>query len=340
MKKMLKRMVLMALAVVVSCCILPTAAQAGATRKCFTISGGNTAVYSNTSLSRKYGTIFGSDEIYVIDVTSGYTKVTYPISGGRTKTGYISTSAILWGTSGKAYTSGARITTYRRPGGSSYGYIDAGDRVVILGNSGDYTQVKYPVSGGYKYAFIKRGSADQYLTGGNTQSNSNNTVTSLQMPLDNARCTWRSYSNWSWGNNRNGGGGGRVYHLGVDIIGSNDNVHATANGKVAASGWNNANGNYVVLQHNLNGQTIYSFYAHLSRRNVSTGAMVNKGATIGIVGNTGSASGGKHLHFAMMDRLWSGSYYGYATYFTGNRVNYGNVTYYNPVYVVNNGRLP
>ena len=84
----------MALAVVVSCCILPTAAQAGATRKCFTISGGNTAVYSNTSLSRKYGTIFGSDEIYVIDVTSGYTKVTYPISGGRTKTGYISKSAI------------------------------------------------------------------------------------------------------------------------------------------------------------------------------------------------------------------------------------------------------
>ena len=65
------------------------------------------------------------------------------------------------------------------------------------------------------------------------------------MPLDNARCTWRSYSNWSWGNNRNGGGGGRVYHLGVDIIGSNDNVHATANGKVAASGWNNANGNWI-----------------------------------------------------------------------------------------------
>ncbi len=339
MKKIFKKMVLTALALAVSCSLLPIASHAASTRKCYTISGGNTPVYSDIGLSRKYGTIFGYDELRVIDVTGRYTKVTYPISGGRTKTGYISTGAILWGTSGRAYTSRARITTYRRPGGSSYGYVDAGDRVVILGNSGDYTQVKYPVSGGYKYAFITRSNANQYLTGGGT-SGSSNTATSLQMPLDNARCTWRSYSNWSWGNNRNGGGGGRVYHLGIDIIGSNDNVRAAANGRVAASGWNGANGNYVVLQHNLNGQTVYSFYAHMNRRNVSAGATVSKGSVIGTVGNTGSASGGKHLHFAMMNTLWSGSYYGYATYFSGNKVNYGGVTYYNPVYVINNGRLP
>ena len=96
----------------------------------------------------------------------------------------------------------------------------------------------------------------------------------------------------------------------------------------------------MVLKHNLNGQTFYSFYAHLSRRNVSKGASVGKGATIGTVGNTGSASGGKHLHFAMMNSLWAGSYYGYATYFSGNKTNYSGVTYYNPVYVINNSRLP
>lgn len=36
----------------------------------------------------------------------------------------------------------------------------------------------------------------------------------------------------------------------------------------------------------------------------------------------------------------SGSYYGYATYFTGNKTKYSGVTYYNPVYVIQNNRLP
>lgn len=161
---------------------------------------------------------------------------------------------------------------------------------------------------------------------------------SFQLPLDGARCTWRSKENWSWATNR--GGSGRVYHLGIDIIGSNDNVHATASGSVAACGWNKANGNYVVLQHDINGKKVYSFYAHLKKINTSKGAKISMGATIGQVGNTGSSSAGKHLHFAMMDTLWSGSYYGYATYFTGDKVSYKGVTYYNPRYIINNGRLP
>lgn len=340
MKKIWRNVLLTALAVVISCGLWSMVSSAAGNRRCYTILNNNTPVYSNTGLTSKYGTIFGSDEISVITVTGRYTKVTYPISGGRTKTGYISTNAILWGTTGNTYTSRAKITTYKRPGGASYGYVATGDRVVIRGSSGGYTQVKYPVSGGFKYGFISTDEANRYIKGDTAMAPAPTaqTAASFQMPLDNARCTWRSYSNWSWGNNR--GGSGRVYHLGIDIIGSNDNVRATANGTVAAAGWNNANGNYVVLKHNLNGQTFYSFYAHLSRRNVSKGASVGKGATIGNVGNTGSASGGKHLHFAMMNSLWAGSYYGYATYFSGNKTNYSGVTYYNPVYVINNSRLP
>ena len=165
---------------------------------------------------------------------------------------------------------------------------------------------------------------------------------SFQMPLADARCSWTSSSNWSWGENANGGGysSSRVYHLGVDLIGSSDDVYATADGTVVKSGWNNANGNYIVIQHNLSGNTIYSFYAHLASRDVSVGTTVSKGQKIGVVGNTGSSSRGKHLHFGMMNTLWSGSYYGYSTYFTGNSRTYQGVTYYNPIYIINNGKLP
>lgn len=163
-------------------------------------------------------------------------------------------------------------------------------------------------------------------------------ASSFQMPLSNARCTWRSYSNWSWGSKS--GSGSRVYHLGIDIIGSSDNVMAAAAGSVAACNYNPANGRYVVLKHTISGKTVYSFYAHLASYNVQSGARVSKGQKIGVVGNTGSASRGKHLHFAMMDKLWMGSYYGYATYFTGNKTTYGGVTYYNPVYVIQYNRLP
>lgn len=102
-----------------------------------------------------------------------------------------------------------------------------------------------------------------------------------------------------------------------------------------------ANGNYVILRHTISGKTVYSFYAHLASYNVKTGQTVSKGNKIGVVGNTGTASRGKHLHFAMMNTLWSsGAYYGYSTYFSGNKVTYSGVTYYNPVYVIQNNRLP
>lgn len=186
----------------------------------------------------------------------------------------------------------------------------------------------------------KGGKAYHDLTG--TVNSNTATNEGFQMPLSSARCSWRSSSNWSWGENRNGSGysSGRVYHLGVDLLGSSDTVYATASGNVVRAGRNNANGNYIVIQHTLSGKTVYSFYAHLARSTVSAGTQVGKGQQIGIVGNTGSASAGKHLHFAMMNTLWNGSYYGYSTYFTGNAVNYQGVTYYNPVYVIQNGRLP
>lgn len=143
-------------------CFMTNGVKAQAATKCYTIGTSNVQVYSNTGLTTKYGAIYSTDEITVNAVASNYCKVTYPVSRG-TKTGYIRTSNILTKTSGITYSSRAKITTYRRPGGSSYGYISAGDSVKVFGTSGNYTQVKYPVSGGYKYAFITTANYNSYL---------------------------------------------------------------------------------------------------------------------------------------------------------------------------------
>lgn len=131
---------------------LNSSTSGAATRKCYTINTYNTRVYSNTALTRGYGWIYPTDQVTVILVTGRYSKVSYP-AGNRTKTGYIPTSAILTATGGTTYTSRGRFNTYKRDGGSYYGYVASGDNVMVLGNRGNYTQIKYPVSGGYKYAF-------------------------------------------------------------------------------------------------------------------------------------------------------------------------------------------
>lgn len=157
---LLKAILAVVLAAAVFAAMFPVTSSAASTRKCYTISTGNTPVYSNTGLTKQYGTIYDTDELTVITVKSSYSKVKYPVSRGKTKTGYIHTNAILLNTTGSSYTADAKVTTYKRPGGAEYGYISKGDKVVKLGVKGSYTQVKYPVSGGYKYGFIRSSASD------------------------------------------------------------------------------------------------------------------------------------------------------------------------------------
>ena len=55
-------------------------------------------------------------------------------------------------------------------------------------------------------------------------------------------------------------------------------------------------GNYVMVVHQINGQTFATLYAHLSSVSVSRGQAVSQGQQLGGVGNTGH-SFGNHLHF-------------------------------------------
>ncbi|AYF98669.1 M23 family metallopeptidase [Protaetiibacter intestinalis] len=89
-------------------------------------------------------------------------------------------------------------------------------------------------------------------------------------------------------------------HSGVDWTpGYGTPVHAIADGVVVArsmSDW----GSYVVMQHDIDGQTVYSGYAHLvSGSNVPVGTVVSRGDVIGLIGNTGPTSG-THLHFSII----------------------------------------
>ena len=106
-------------------------------------------------------------------------------------------------------------------------------------------------------------------------------------------------------------------HGAVDFSGSGISgspAYAVADGYVVTStavtdGHRNytSYGNYVLIAH-YNG--LYTLYAHLSSRSVSTGQTVSQGQVIGAVGSTGNSSG-PHLHFEV--RTSPGKY--------ANRVN-------------------
>jgi LysM repeat protein len=84
---------------------------------------------------------------------------------------------------------------------------------------------------------------------------------------------------------------------GVDLAGAyGSTIRAAGGGKVIVSkagGWNGGYGTYIVIKHDNGTQTLY---AHLSSNNVSVGDWVEKGQTIGGMGNSGKSTG-THLHF-------------------------------------------
>lgn len=88
--------------------------------------------------------------------------------------------------------------------------------------------------------------------------------------------------------------GQNIMHAGLDIanrIGTP--IVAPARGTVVSVGWQNAYGNCLVLNH---GNSITTRYAHMESFSVKEGQVVNRGAVIGAIGNTGRSTG-PHLHY-------------------------------------------
>ncbi len=164
MRKRFLSIILM-VAIITALCVSPVMAWSAKNTKCYTITSGNTMVYnSNSTSSGKKGTIFGTDEITILEsYSNGFYYVEYPIARG-TKQGFILKSDVLINTSASNRYATAKIPTYRRNSNSnSYGSIYKNDKVLVFGTRGNYTQVRYPVSGGYKFAWISNSDANKYL---------------------------------------------------------------------------------------------------------------------------------------------------------------------------------
>jgi len=86
-------------------------------------------------------------------------------------------------------------------------------------------------------------------------------------------------------------------HRGVDYAAPRGTpVFSAGDGKVIATGYSKANGNYVFVQH---GQTYVTKYLHLNKKKVRKGQTVKQRQAIGTVGSTGYATG-PHLHYEFL----------------------------------------
>ena len=88
---------------------------------------------------------------------------------------------------------------------------------------------------------------------------------------------------------------GDRFHSGIDLLAAaGAPVAAAGAGTVSFAGWDSGGyGNLVVIDH-ANG--VSSWYAHLSRIDVTSGVAVTTTTQVGLVGATGNATG-PHLHF-------------------------------------------
>ncbi len=87
------------------------------------------------------------------------------------------------------------------------------------------------------------------------------------------------------------------FHPGVDLGADyGQAVHAAAAGTVASADWDGGYGEKIDIDH---GNGYHTWYAHLSKMEVTPGQYVHKGQEIGLVGSTGYSTG-PHLHYQVM----------------------------------------
>ena len=110
------------------------------------------------------------------------------------------------------------------------------------------------------------------------------------------------------------------YHSGTDISAPKGTpVYATYDGVVdTAIDSTTGYGRHVILKCQVNGATVYVYYAHLNKRCVNKGDVIKAGQKIGEVGSTGNSTG-PHLHYEVRN---VNKYYGNKSRPTLNPYNY------------------
>lgn len=85
-------------------------------------------------------------------------------------------------------------------------------------------------------------------------------------------------------------------HKGIDLTSKNRDISASDNGIVTAAGYKYDYGNYIIIDHQNGFETLYG---HLSKIDTTSGAIVEQGEKIGVMGSTGDSTG-VHLHFEII----------------------------------------
>lgn len=104
-------------------------------------------------------------------------------------------------------------------------------------------------------------------------------------------------------------------HQGIDIACDEyqGNIYSTANGHVCYIGYSEKYGNEILIEHEINGMTLYTYYANLSVINVTNGQYVYQNEVIALEGGNPDRpakimdSDGHHLHFEVRKTKNSGS---------------------------------
>ena len=99
------------------------------------------------------------------------------------------------------------------------------------------------------------------------------------------------------------------FHSGIDLAGWKCNgwkVMTLGSGRVIKSGWEGGYGYTVVGAHNIDGNSLFTRYAHLRKAGrIPIGTIVKTGERVGYCNNTG-VSTGSHLHLEVRDNSESG----------------------------------
>ena len=160
--------------------------------KAYTISSGNnTTVYADANFTRKTGTVYASDLLYITQIGTNskgalYISGTYPLDRGGRKTFYAPVNIITTASNfnGSYTTSRAQLTAYRRPGSSqTSGTIWVGDRVYKMAVSGNYTQILFNLGSasnitGWRLGWISTSNYNKYIAKQSTNTSTSNKTTS------------------------------------------------------------------------------------------------------------------------------------------------------------------
>ena len=125
----------------------------------------------------------------------------------------------------------------------------------------------------------------------------------------------------------------RTHHNGIDLgVDDGTVVNSVAEGEVVRSDMRNYRGygNFIIIKHDIDGETFYSAYAHLTKRLVDVGDKVKQGEKIALSGGGqglaggGGLSTGPHLHFEIRKSM-NGDWVNPEPYINGGEIIKGDL---------------